>query len=68
LIELKQFEDVEAFISSLEKDVQEKDEVKQVVKKMEIVKNNSSGPNINELLDKLESEPNNIDLIFRNIR
>jgi len=64
LIELKQFEEVELFISSLEKDVQEKDEVKQVLKKMEIVKNNSSGPNINELLGKLESEPNNIDLIL----
>ncbi len=64
LIELKQFEEVDVFINSLEKDVQEKDEVKQVLKKMEIVKNNSSGPNINELLDKLESEPNNIDLIL----
>ena len=64
LIELKQFEEVEVFVSSLEKDVQEKDEVKQVLKKMEIVKNNSSGPNINELLGKLESEPNNIDLIL----
>ena len=64
LIELKQFEEVELFTSSLEKDVQEKDEVKQVLKKMEIVKNNSSGPNINELLGKLESEPNNIDLIL----
>jgi len=64
LIELKQFEEVGAFINSLEKDVQEKDELKQVLKKMEIVKNNSSGPNINELLDKLESEPDNIDLIL----
>ena len=64
LIELKQFEEVEMFISSLEKDVQNNDEVKQVLKKMEIVKNNSSGPNINELLGKLESEPNNIDLIL----
>ena len=64
LIELKQFEEVEMFISSLEKDVQNMDEVKQVLKKMEIVKNNSSGPNINELLGKLESEPNNIDLIL----
>ncbi len=64
LIELKQFEEVDVFINSLEKDVQEKDEVKQVLKKMEIVKNNSSGPNINELLDKLESEPDNIDLIL----
>ena len=64
LIELKQFEEVEMFISSLEKDVQNKDEVKQVLKKMEIVKNNSSGPNINELLGRLENEPGNIDLIL----
>ena len=64
LIELKQFEEVEMFIGSLEKDVQNKDEVKQVLKKMEIVKNNSSGPNINELLNKLENEPDNIDLIL----
>ncbi len=64
LIELKQFEEVEVFINSLEKDVQEKEELKQVLKKMEIVKNNSSGPNINELLDKLENEPDNIDLIL----
>jgi len=64
LIELKQFEEVDVFISSLEKDLQEKDEIKQVLKKMEIVKNNSSGPNINELLAKLKSEPDNIDLIL----
>ncbi len=64
LIELKQFEEVGVFISSLEKDVQEKDQVKQVLKKMEIVKNNSSGPNINDLLGKLESEPDNVDLIL----
>ena len=64
LIELKQFEDVEVFISSLEKEMQEMDEVKKVLKKMEIVKNNSSGPNIKELLDKLENEPDNIDLIL----
>ena len=64
LIELKQFEEVEMFISSLEKDVQNKDEVKQVLKKMEIVKNNSSGPNINELLSRLENEPGDIDLIL----
>ncbi len=33
MIELKQFEEVDVFISSLEKDVQNKDEVKQVLKR-----------------------------------
>ena len=64
LIELKQFEEAEVFVSSLEKNLQEMDKIKQVLRKMEIVKNNSSGPNINELLSKLESEPNNIDLVL----
>ena len=64
LIELKQFEEVDAFISSLEKDLQEKDEIKQVLKKMEIVKNNSSGPNISDLLSRIEKEPSNLDLVI----
>jgi len=64
LIELNQFQEVEEFIDSLEKDIQKKDEIKQVLKKMEIVKNNSSGPNIRELLSKLDSEPTNIDLVL----
>ncbi len=64
LIELKQFEEIEVFINSLEKDVQEKDEIKQVLKKMDIVKNNSTGPDINDLISKLEKEPSNIDLVI----
>ncbi len=64
LIELKQFEEVEVFISSLEKDAQQKDEIKQVLKKMEIVKNNSSGPNISDLLSRIEKEPSNLDLVI----
>ncbi len=64
LIELKQFEDVETFISSLQKNIQGKDEIKQVLKKMEIVKNNSSGPDINDLIRKLENDPTNIDLVL----
>ena len=31
---------------------------------MEIVKNNSSGPDINDQLSKLEKEPSNIDLVI----
>ena len=64
LIELKQFEEVEAFIVSLDENLKIKDEIKQVLKKMEIVKNNSSGPDVNELLGKLEGEPANIDLVL----
>ncbi len=64
LIELKQLEEVETFISSLEKEIKEKDEIKQVLKKIEIIKNNSSGPDVNELLSKLKNEPDNISLVI----
>ena len=50
--------------SDLLNGLKEKDEIKQVLKKMENMKNNSSGPNINELLGKLKGEPDNIDLIL----
>ncbi len=64
LIELKQFEEIESFIDSLDKEMKEKDEIKQVLKKIEIVKKNSSGPDIDELQNKLEKEPTNIDLVL----
>ncbi len=64
LIELKQFEEVDTFIQSLEKDMRDTEEIKQIIKKMEIIKNNESGPNIEELIDRLNKKPNDIDLII----
>ena len=64
LIELKQFEEVNEFIQSLEKEVQDKDEIKQLVKKLEIIKSNMGGPNIEELILELNKKPNDINLII----
>ena len=64
LIELKQYEEVDVFIESLEKDILEKNEIKQVIKKLEIIKKNQSGPTIEELNDKLKNKPKDIDLII----
>ena len=64
LIELKQFEEVNEFIQSLEKEVQDKDEIKQLVKKLEIIKSNMGGPNIEELITELNKKPNDISLII----
>tara|TARA_B100000575_G_scaffold231687_1_gene192842 strand:+ start:551 stop:1414 length:864 start_codon:yes stop_codon:yes gene_type:complete len=64
LIELKQFEEVDEFIQSLEKEIQDKDEIKQLVKKLEIIKSNMGGPNIEELIIELNKKPNDIDLII----
>ncbi len=64
LIELKELDEADSFIESLEGNLQEKDEIKQIIKKIEIIKNNSSGPNIDELIKKLEKKPNDINLVL----
>ncbi len=64
LIELKQFEEVDSFILSLENETQQKEEIKQIIKKMEIIKNNLSGPDIGDLIKKLDDKPDDMDLII----
>ena len=64
LIGLKQFDEIETFISSLEKEIQNKEEIQQIVKKLEIVKNNLSGPSIDDLITNLKKKPSDINLII----
>ena len=63
-LELKQLDEAESFIESLNDETKKKDEIVQLVKKIEIIKNNLSGPNINELIRKLEKKPDDINLII----
>ena len=63
LLKLKQFDEIGEFIDSLEKEMQEKDEIKQIEKKLKIIKNNLSGPSLEDLLNKLGNNKNDIDLI-----
>jgi len=64
LLELNEFDEVRSFVESLEKEIQDKDEIKQILKKMDILKNNLSGPSIEELINKLNDDPNNIKIII----
>ena len=63
-LDLKQLEEADSFIESLNDETKEKDGILQLVKKIEIIKNNLSGPDINELLRKLEKKPHDINLII----
>ena len=63
-LELNQLDEAESFIESLNDETKKKDEIEQLVKKIEIIKNNLSGPNINELIRKLEKKPDDINLII----
>ena len=64
LIELKQFDEFDQFINSLEKDIKDNEEISKLVKKLEIVKNNIDGPSIDNLIKKLEASPEDIELII----
>ena len=65
LIGLKQLEEVETFIESLEENIKNKEEIKQIVKKINIIKSNSNGPDINELLKDLNNNPDDINIIMK---
>ena len=64
LIGLKKFEEFETFVDSLEEEIQNKEEVKQIIKKIEIIKSNISGPGVEELIEKLNNKPNDIGLVI----
>ncbi len=63
LIELKEFGEVNSFVESLEDEIQEKEEIKKIIKKMKIIETNQSGPSIDELIKILEKKPNDIGVI-----
>ncbi len=64
LIELKQLDEAETFIDSLEEDLKDKEEIKKIIKNIQIIKKNLSGPGINELIEKLQKNPENINLVI----
>ena len=64
LIALKQFDELETFLESLEEEILKKNEIKQIIKKTEILKKNISGPDVESLLIKLEKKPDDINLVL----
>ena len=64
LIALKQFDELGTFLESLEEEILKKNEIKQIIKKTEILKKNISGPDIESLLIKLEEKPDDINLVL----
>ena len=64
LIELGQYEEVDDFLNSLDDDIKKNTEIKTIIKRLEIIKKNSKGPSLEELMKKLDTHPNNIIIIF----
>ena len=64
LIELGQYEEVDDFLNSLDDDIKKNTEIETIIKRLEIIKKNSKGPSLEELMKKLDTHPNNIIIIF----
>ena len=64
LIELGQYEEVDEFLSSLDDDIKKNTKIETIIKRLEIIKKNSKGPSLEELMKKLDTQPNNIIIIF----
>ena len=64
MIETSEESEVSDFLNSLEDGVKNDKEIIKIVKRLEILKNNMSGPSINGLIEKLKTNPNDIDNIL----
>ena len=64
LIELRQYEEVDEFLNSLDDDIKKNTKIETIIKRLEIIKKNSKGPSLEELMKKLDTQPNNISIIF----
>ena len=64
MIETSEESEVSDFLNSLEDEVKNDKEIIKIVKRLEILKNNMSGPSIDALIEKLKTSPNDIDIIL----
>ena len=64
LIELRQYQEVDEFLNSLDDDIKKNSEIETIIKRLEIIKKNSKGPSLEELIKKLDNQPNNTIVIF----
>ena len=64
MIETSEESEVSDFLNSLEDEVKNDKEIIKIVKRLEILKNNMSGPSIDTLIEKLKINPKDIDNIL----
>ncbi len=65
LISMNQAEAASDLINSLDKDIAEKDEVKKILKRIELVNKKNIGPSVDELREQLSKSSNNLELVFK---
>jgi len=63
LIGLEDFVEADSFIDSMETEFKKTKEIESVIQRLNIAKKNLEGPTLDDLQKKLDSKPNDIDLI-----
>ena len=64
LIELRQYQEIDEFLNSLNDDIKKNTEIETIINRLEIIKKNSKGPSIEELMKRLDKQPNNIIIVI----
>jgi len=64
LIELEEYKEIDDFLSSLDDDTKKHTEIETIIKRLEIIKKNSKGSSLEELMKQLDAQPDNIIFIF----
>ena len=64
LLALKEFEEIDDFISSLDEETRSDKEIKKITKKINIVKESKNSASIDVLINKLSENPKNTDILL----
>ena len=65
LIGLNEISLAEDFLDSLNKEVVKTEKIKKIKDRILLIKNTDKGPTLEKLKEKLESAPNNLDIVFQ---
>ena len=63
LVGLKDFDEAEEFISSLDDELKKDQIIQSSIQRLEISKKNIDGPNIEDLLNKIKLKPNDVNIV-----
>jgi len=65
LIELNEIESANEFLNSLDEEITSKDEIKKIIKRIDLIQQSNKGPSIESLKDELKRSPKNLDIVFK---
>tara|TARA_B100000029_G_C17598866_1_gene965113 strand:- start:3708 stop:4571 length:864 start_codon:yes stop_codon:yes gene_type:complete len=65
LIGLNEIDSIYEFIESIEDELKNSDDIKNIIKRINLIKKTIEGPSIEKLFQELSNAPQNIDIVFK---